>query len=326
MTDPNLIIHTTEDNHDEVASAISAVLAHRDKLQDMIGRPVMSRLAQSQESDRRELKSLLADIEALRILRHQSHVDLLSATSDSVIGQAVAGVFKLLQKLFRTSVTSHRLRTLGYVGPFNKTNPWLGYPISVFSSLTRPDFYCPCDPETFLVRFNARFQSCTDILPRLPDRVLEMFVSQPPITLAQISLACCGKMPLNINAYGNYIYTLRNPSGFKLQDLYAVASTFLVEHKLCPGAHRGQLNKEGFVQNTATFMGQYLDHGPTTRSPVDGNIYYGRLPANDPAWSSHVRYRKQTKEERAVMIAYMAAKIRAKFELFMWLYEMLMIV
>ncbi|KAK5712416.1 hypothetical protein LTR15_011996 [Elasticomyces elasticus] len=138
-----------------------------------------------------------------------------------------------------------------------------------------------------------------------------MFVSQPPITLAQISLACCGKMPLNINAYGNYIYTLRNPSGFKLQDLYAIASTFLVEHKLCPGAHRGQLNKEGFVQNTATFMGQYLDHGPTTRSPVDGNIYYGRLPANDPAWSSHVRYRKQTKEERAVMIAYMAAKIRA---------------
>ncbi|KAK3659029.1 hypothetical protein LTR56_001466 [Elasticomyces elasticus] len=347
MTDPNLNNHTTKDNHDEVASAVSTVLAHRDKLQDMIGRPIMSRLGQSQESDRRELKSLLADIEALRILRHQSHVTLLGATSESVIGLAVAGVFKvpellenilqhltipelhnaedtcrrfrdtiasspkLPQKLFRTSVTSHRLRTLGYVGPFNKTNAWLGYPISVFSSLTRPDFYCPCDPETFLVRFNARFQSCTGTLPQLPDRVLEMFVSQPPITQAQISLACCGKMPLNIDTYGNYIYTLRNPNGFKLKDLYAVASKFLEEHKLCPGAHRGQLNKDGFVQNTATFMGQYLDHGPTTRSPVDGNMYYGCIPANDPAWSPHVRYRKQTKEERAVMIAYMAAKIHA---------------
>ncbi|KAK5677549.1 hypothetical protein LTS10_010121 [Elasticomyces elasticus] len=347
MTNPILNTHTFEDSEDEVASAVGTVLAHRDKLKDIISRPAMSHHDEWQESDQRKLKALLADIEALQVLRPETQKNLLSSTSHSVTGKAVVKVFKtaellesvlqhltipelhnaedtcrifrdtiasspkLLQKLFRTSVTSHRLHTPGYLGPFDKTNARLRYSISCFSSLTEPGAYYPYGPETFLVRFEARFQSCTGTLPQLPSRVLEMFVSQPPITKAQIFLAYCGRMPFKGDANGDAIYTLCNANGFKLKDFYTVANTFLKEHKLCPFAHRGLLNKDGFVQNTATFVGQYLDHGPTTLSPVDGNMYYGRLPADDPAWSPHVQFRKKTEEEEAVMAAYIAAKIQA---------------
>ncbi|KAK5735864.1 hypothetical protein LTR17_007876 [Elasticomyces elasticus] len=328
MTDPNLNTHTFEDSEDEVASAVGTVLAHRDKLKDIISRPAMSHHDEWQESDQRQLKALLADIEALRVLRPETQKNLQGSTSHSVTGKAVVEAFKtaellesvlqhltipelhnaedtcrlfrdtiasspkLLQKLFRTLVTSHKLRTPGYLGPFDHTNPWLRYSISCFSALTEPGAYYPYGPETFLVCFEARFQSCTGALPQLPNRVLEMFVSQPPITKAQIFLACCGRMPFKGDADGNAIYTLCNANGFKLKDFYT----------------------DGFVQNTATFVGQYLDHGPTTLSPVDGNMYHGRLPADDPAWSPHVQFRKKTEEEDAVMAAYMAAKMHAHWD------------
>ncbi|KAK4892571.1 hypothetical protein LTR27_009035 [Elasticomyces elasticus] len=350
MTDPNLKTHIFEDSEDEVASAVGTVLAHRDKLEDIISRPAMSHHDEWQESDQRKLKALLADIKALRVLRPDTQKNLLGSTSHSVTGKAVVKVFKtaellesvlqhltipelhnaedtcrlfrdtitsspkLLQKLFRTLVTSHRLRTPGYLGPFDHTNPLLRYSISCFSALTGPGAYYPYGPETFLVRFEARFQSCTGALPQLPNRVLEMFVSQPPITKAQIFLACCGRMPFKGDADGNAIYTLCNANGFKLKDFYVVAESFLREHKLCLHARPEQLNREGFVENTATFVGQYLDHGPTTLSPVDGNMYYGRLPADDPAWSPHVQFRKKTEEEEAVKAAYIAAKIQAYWD------------
>ncbi|KAK3661679.1 hypothetical protein LTR56_000168 [Elasticomyces elasticus] len=43
-------------------------------------------------------------------------------------------------------------------------------------------------------------------------------------------------------------------------------------------------------------------------------MYHGRLPADDPAWSPHVQFRKKTEEEELVMAAYTAAKIRAHWD------------
>lgn len=101
----------------------------------------------------------------------------------------VLGSSKLQRKLFRATAKTDPLRSLGYVGPFDLHDPWLGYSISCFSQLEEPFAQTPTYPP--LVEFTAFFQSSTGKLPPLREKVLDMFVAQPPVTDFIFTTACC---------------------------------------------------------------------------------------------------------------------------------------
>ncbi|KAK0302137.1 hypothetical protein LTR01_008934 [Friedmanniomyces endolithicus] len=82
----------------------------------------------------------------------------------------VLGSSKLQRKFFRATAKTDPLRSLGFVGPFDLHDPWLGYSISCFSQLEEPFAQTPTYPP--LVEFTAFFQSSTGKLPPLREKLL----------------------------------------------------------------------------------------------------------------------------------------------------------
>ncbi|KAK5735863.1 hypothetical protein LTR17_007875 [Elasticomyces elasticus] len=344
MTNRNTSTEVNNDANEiiELCSAVDDVLAHKDVLKAAIDWSTISQPDRWTERDRLILKSLLGDIEALGktreghgllavvqprldddgraaaevfkipellegILEHLSIPDLFRAEDTCrLFKDTISASPKLQHKLFRTSTCGERLRTLGYVGPFDSTDPWLGYSISCSSDLTKSiDPYIHIDapewnatPGSIAVFFNARFRSCSGKLPKLPERVLDMFVCQPIVTFQGASIACCPAVQRSLVTLG----------GCRLKDLYAVAGELLEEHKLCPNATIESLSKDGYVNNTVRFRSLVADYYP--QPTQEGYIWEsdGRLRADDPAWRPHVQRQRELNEHNAVLTAYMAAK------------------
>ncbi|KAK4957124.1 hypothetical protein LTR10_005082 [Elasticomyces elasticus] len=312
----------------ELRRALDKVLAHQETLKDTISWPTMDTTERLTTTEIVRLKSLLGDIQALAentaglsqpvepacsdsgnaaakvfavpellegILMHLPIVDLLKAEdTSSTFRNTVAQSARLCQKLFRTSTAFQSLRSLGYVGPFDLDDQGLGW-LPLFP------------PSKLHVQFKALFQSTTGELPPLRNKVLDMYISQPPVVLAGFATHCCATRtwatPLTLRSEPGRGYNrIRRAGGIKLRDIYGVAKGLLREHRLCHRAPLNILNDKGAIKNKVTIFGQFCNGG------IDmGNS----VKESDPAW---IPVREQARRKEALdgsLNAYMAAKIAA---------------
>ncbi len=200
----------------ELRQALDKVLAHQETLKDTITWPTMACRERFKPEEIRRVKSLIGDIEGLekvsqRLLPPPTALRMIKESNDR--GKAAAKAFKvpevleeillylsipdlhqaedtsrdfrstvagsprLQRKLFRSTASTDPLRSLGYVGPFDLHDPWLGYSMSFFSLLEEP--FARHSLTDNHINFKGIFQSSTGKLPPLSERVLEMYVSQP---------------------------------------------------------------------------------------------------------------------------------------------------
>ncbi|KAK1069360.1 hypothetical protein LTR74_004926 [Friedmanniomyces endolithicus] len=242
------------------------------------------------------------------ILLYLSIPDLHQAEDTSRdFRSTVAGSPRLQRKLFRSTASTDPLRSLGYVGPFDLHDPWLGYSMSFFSLLEEP--FARHSLTDNHINFKGIFQSSTGKLPPLSERVLEMHVSQPPVTFIHFATGCCGTRWLaetpGPRAGPQTIWKMR---GWKVRDLYRIAQRLLEDHKLCPDAPRVRLNERGFVQDEVCFRGE-INKVPH----VEGEEFeMTALADDDPAWLPHRERAKMSEALETRLAAYIAAKKTAK--------------
>ncbi|KAK5677550.1 hypothetical protein LTS10_010122 [Elasticomyces elasticus] len=323
----------------ELRRALDKVLAHQETLKDTIQWPTMDNTERLTTTEIIRLKSLLRDIQALaeitaglsrpvepvcsdsgnaaakvfavpelleEILMHLPIVDLLKEEdTSSTFRNTVAQSPRLCQKLFRTSTASQPSRSLGYVEPFDLDDQWLGYSISCFSGLDEPQagYRFPL-PLSYNVQFKALFQSTTGELPPLRNKVLDMYIGQPPVVLAGFATHCCNTgtwaSPLTSQSEPGRGYSrIRRAGGIKLRDIYGVAKGLLREHRLCHHAPLSTLNDKGGIKNKVTIFGQFCNEGLDIGNSVK---------ESDPAW---IPFREQARRKEALegsLNAYMAAK------------------
>ncbi|TKA36646.1 hypothetical protein B0A54_11889 [Friedmanniomyces endolithicus] len=242
-----------------------------------------------------------------KILLHLSIPDLHRAEDTSrVFRNTVIGSPKLQRKLFRTTAKTDPLRSLGYVGPFDFEDPWHGYSIFCFSAAEEP--FSALTRSTPRVQWKARFQSSTGRLPPLSNKVLDMFVAQPPIQLSNFITDCCAtRWEAGWSVSRTQSQLVLRDSGVKLRDLYEIAQGLLEEHRLCPDSDN--LNERGFVQNMVQLWGDFeiWDDFAAREWPFKNFI-----SEDDPAW---VPIKERAKKSEALQVrlsAYMAAKTAAK--------------
>ncbi|KAK5743257.1 hypothetical protein LTR17_002734 [Elasticomyces elasticus] len=268
---PTTTFNHHSDDDDELQNALDRVLAHQDIIKDSASWPVISRRSIRSHIEFERLKDLLADLASLqrireRVRKHNIVINpttsgpseaatkvfttpelletilLLLHTPDLFRSEDTCRTFRdtiaaspaLRRKFFRTSNNDMQLRTPGYLGPCNLGEQRHGYQVSLSSGVEEP----LAEALDGLTGFTARFVTGDGTLPMLRERVLDMFVSQPPITWVHFSLSCC-----HIRAYldarsGERITSLERVGGLQVRDLYDVAKHLFHEHRLCPRADR----------------------------------------------------------------------------------------
>ncbi|KAK1814799.1 hypothetical protein LTR12_010846 [Friedmanniomyces endolithicus] len=310
----------------ELRHALDKVLAHQETLKGTMTWKTMSCRERFRPEEIAVLKGLIGDIEELEkvsqrlvppppairmvkenndrgkaaakafelpevleeILLHLSIPDLHQAEDTSRdFRSTVAGSPRLQRKLFRSTASTDPLRSLGYVGPFDLHDPWLGYSISCFSLLEEP--FAKHDLKDNHINFKAIFQSSTGRLPPLSERVLEIWVAETS----------------DPRAGHQFVWRMR---GMKVRDMYRIAQRLLEDHKLCPDASRVRLNERGFVQNQVFFWGE-INKVPH----VEGEEFeMTALADDDPAWLPHRERAKMSEALETRLEAYIAAKNTAK--------------
>ncbi|KAK5735862.1 hypothetical protein LTR17_007874 [Elasticomyces elasticus] len=341
----NQMFECQSDGSAELRRALNSVLSHQEALKDTISWETMEFNQRFTVTERLRLRALLRDIEKLEsasqqllrytgfaepvctddgraankvfnipelldeILLYLSIPDLLKAEATArAFRRTVAQSPRLRQKLFRSSLDGHPLRTIGYVGDFDLHDPWLGYSIACFTGLDQPQAIHQASlPPPWNITVNGIFQSTTGDLPPLSNNILDMFISQPPAVYASFVTACCstrtwGSVVTSEAHPGSGNNRIRQPEGIRLRDFYEVAKGLLREHRVCPHASRVRMDDKGSVQNTVLFWAQF------DRKGDPGAIV---IPDTDPAWKPHrvEAERKQVLEAR--LAAYMAAKTTA---------------
>ncbi|KAK1813589.1 hypothetical protein LTR12_012017 [Friedmanniomyces endolithicus] len=310
----------------ELRQALDKVLAHQETLKDTITWPTMACRERFKPEEIRRVKSLIGDIEGLekvsqRLLPPPTALRMIKESNDR--GKAAAKAFKvpevleeillylsipdlhqaedtsrdfrstvagsprLQRKLFRSTASTDPLRSLGYVGPFDLHDPWLGYSMSFFSLLEEP--FARHSSTDNHINFKGIFQSSTGKLPPLSERVLEMWLAETP----------------GPRAGPQTIWKMR---GWKVRDLYRIAQRLLADHKLCPDAPQVRLNERGFVQDEVCFRGE-INKVPH----VEGEEFeMTALADDDPAWLPHRERAKMSEALETRLAAYIAAKKTAK--------------
>jgi len=198
------------------------------------------------------------------------------------------------------------MRCHSYIGPFDKTTRWLGYFISSFNNLQEPQAQEDWPPHVW-VRLETKFQSCDGKLPRLSDRVLDMYLHQPPVTSADFVLSCCELRHYAANGADVPAREIERADGgfLKIRDIYDVAADLFEKHKLCPDASTEMLGSEGFVRNTLMFWCEFWDHGEKIVQPLPGGRVewiYGDISddaCSRAAWAPHIEGTRIRKEWQA---------------------------
>ncbi|KAK0297811.1 hypothetical protein LTS00_003349 [Friedmanniomyces endolithicus] len=322
---------------EELRHALNNVIAHQEAIQETVTFPIRPYGSHSLPKEKVRARALLRDMDELKrvsqrllpppipaspdggkaatrafgvtevlekILLHLSVPDFHRTEDTSqAFRKTVIGASKLQRKLFRTTANSDPLRSLGYVGPFDLHDPWLGYSISCFSDPEEP-FSHP-SREFPIVYWTALFQSTTGKLPPLSRKVLEMFVAQPPIGSFRFVAQCCDTRGYSgMPDMREHIECVTRLGGVKLRDMNEIAQGLLEEHKLCMDGIPF-INDQGFVENTITFWGSSL----LTFEPVDDNDPLSRyIPDDDPVWILHTERAKKFEAMQARRIAYIAAR------------------
>ncbi|KAK3661682.1 hypothetical protein LTR56_000171 [Elasticomyces elasticus] len=237
------------------------------------------------------------------ILLHLPLPDLLRAEDTCRIFRVtIAASPALRQRLFRESNVNMRYRTPGYLGPCDLGRRQHGHQIHVangvegpHASRNRSDFSC----------FIARFITVDGTLPELRDRVMDMFVSQPPVTSVHFSLACCDTQEHDLPG-GERATSIERTEGLRIRDLYDLAALLFHEHRSCPQADRELHDWNGNIDNTITFWGYFKQSDSAAARDVVERY------ENDPAWRPHIEYAAKCQEMDARLDAYIAGKLIAQ--------------
>ncbi|KAK4957125.1 hypothetical protein LTR10_005083 [Elasticomyces elasticus] len=308
----------------------------------MLDRTIQSRRRARSHTTMERLKELLVDLDSLQHLREQGRKRLVDAVktvpTTNCASEAISAVFPfpelleaillhlpmsdlfrsedtcktfrdtiaaslaLRQRLFRESNVNMRYRTPGYLGPCDLDRRQHGYQIHLangvegsHASRNRSNLSC----------FIARFNTVGGTPPELRDRVMDMFVSQPPVTLVHSSLACCDTQEHDLSG-GGRATSIERTDGLRIRDLYVLAALLFHEHRSCPQADRELHDWNGDIDNTITFRGYFKQSDSAAARDVVERY------ESDPAWRPHIEYAAKCQEMDARLDAYIAGKLSAQ--------------
>ncbi|KAK5677551.1 hypothetical protein LTS10_010123 [Elasticomyces elasticus] len=310
----------------------------------ILDRTIQSRRRARSHTTMERLKELLVDLDSLQDIREQGRKRLIDAVNivatTNCTSEAVSAVFAvpellesillhlpmsdlfrsedtcrifrdtiaaspaLRQRLFRESNVGMQYRTPGYLGPCDLGRRQHGYQIHMANGLEEP-----LAAVSFIgfAYFVARFITVDGTLPKLRDRVMDMFVSQPPVTMLYWALARCDTREHDVLlAEGGRAARIERAEGLRIRDLYDLAALLFHGHRSCPQADRDLHDWNGNIDNRASFWGSFeeADSG-SARDSVE------RFK-NDPAWRPHIEYATKRMEMDARLDACIAGKLSAQ--------------